>query len=159
MFREILKYGTKIPGVKDLLYQLPAEITVRAPRARTLVLRSRQLRKETEQKELWRRLMTGTIESGTDLMATVGDIASEPVLGGLWTAGDFLTLTEAIMGREVNSRKMDRVGRAMTLAAALVPVVPSRIIIGPIRGVRESFEDMVYKKADKRGLIDESTTH
>lgn len=159
MFREVLKYGTKIPGVKELLYQLPAEVTVRVPKARTLVLRSRQLRKESEQKELWRRLMTGAVETSTDIGVTMADIASEPVLGGLWTAGDFLTLAEAVMGREVNSRKMDKVGQAITLAAALLPVVPSRIVIGPIRGVRESFEDMVYKKANKRGLVDESTTH
>lgn len=94
-----------------------------------------------------KRVTVGTLRTGVEML---------PGGMGPYGIGDFITLTDAIRGREFFGRKLDAVDRIICLIAALIPVMPATPLKALIRGVRRNLEDATAASLERHHALEES---
>ncbi len=113
--------------------------------AKRAILLSRQRRLATEEANRQERnWIQRRFSSGVGRVLATG---VEMIPGGLgpWGLGDFFTLGSAVFGRDWSTGdRLDKTGRLISLAAAIIPVVPARPFVALANKIRRHGEDAVH---------------
>lgn len=152
LFPEIGKELLQKREIQGFIADKAGQLASRSEKISDITMESRRLRLDAEKESESTGCMKWVVMTGYRTGKTVVEMI--PGQFGPYGIGDVLTAVEGITGKELLGRKLDKVDRAISIAAAAIPLMPATPLRELLRYLRIRYEESAARNRAERNKQD-----